>query len=84
MKLVLTISGTLEGPVSIGTLCLIKVLQRYLGLGLVDSKSLIDRAVFGGETIEVQIPEGTDIDGMLGDIKKIETPGEIVALVSSQ
>lgn len=81
MKLVFTISGTLEGPVSIGTVPLIKLFQRCLGLGLADSKTLIDRAVFGGETVEVQIPEGTDIEGLLGDIKKIETPGEILAIV---
>ena len=81
MKLVFAISGTLEGPVSIGTVSLIKLFQRCLGLGLANSKSLVDRAVFGGETVEVQIPEGTDIQGMLDDIKKIETPGEIIAVV---
>ena len=83
MKLSLTVSGTLDGPVSVGTVSLIQVVRSYFGLGLVEAKMLIDRAVFGGETVEISVPEGVDIASMIQEIELIETPGDVAVVVHS-
>lgn len=47
----LSIQGRLCGPISIGTVDVIKAVQTHAGLGLGEAKALIDRCVFDGETV---------------------------------
>jgi hypothetical protein len=81
VKLELSVKDTLEGPISIGTVTLIRVIQKNFGLGLAEAKNLIDKAVFGGETIEVVIPNGLNVERMISEIAQIETSGEICTKV---
>jgi hypothetical protein len=54
----LAIQARLCGPVSFGTVDVIKAVQAHTGLGLGDAKALVDRCVFDGET--VTIPDLSD------------------------
>ena len=48
--------SSLEGVLAIGTIDDIRVLQRELGLGLGAAKALVDRCVFDGETVAIEVP----------------------------
>jgi len=41
------------GPVSLGTVDVVKVVRTYTGLGLGEAKALVDRCVFDGETVTI-------------------------------
>ena len=43
------------GPVSVGTIAPVKVLREELGIRLGEAKEHIDRCVFGGETVDIEI-----------------------------
>lgn len=49
----LSIQGRLCGPVSLGTVDVIKAIQAHTGLGLGDAKAFFDRCVFEGETVTI-------------------------------
>lgn len=49
----LSIQARLCGPVSIGTVDVVKAVQTHAGLGLGDAKALVDRCVFDGETVAI-------------------------------
>ena len=53
---VLRIEPDLCGPVSVGTVGVIRVLERSLRLALPDALSVVNRAVFDGETVRVPAP----------------------------
>lgn len=41
-----------DGVMSWGSIAHIRVVREELGLGLADAKTIVDRCVFGGETVE--------------------------------
>lgn len=49
----LSIEAHLCGPLSVGTVDVIKEVQRVAGLTLAEAKALIDRCVFEGETVTI-------------------------------
>ena len=49
----LSIQARLYGPVSLGTVDVIKAVQAHAGLGVGDAKALVDRCVFDGETVTI-------------------------------
>jgi hypothetical protein len=55
MVVVLHIEAELCGPVSIGTVAVVKLLVRHLALGLGDALGYVNRCVFEGD-LEVEIP----------------------------
>jgi hypothetical protein len=44
------------GPVSVGTVGLIKLVRERFGLSLTDAKSAVDRCVFDSETVVICTP----------------------------
>jgi ribosomal protein L7/L12 len=54
---VLEIEAVFCGPVSVGTVSVIKLVREHLGLGLGDAKEYVDRAVFGGERVTIPAPD---------------------------
>jgi len=52
----LSIQADLCGPVSVGTLGVIRVLERELGLSLGDALSFVNRTAFDAETVRVPAP----------------------------
>lgn len=55
-KLCLCIEPDMCGPVSVGTVAVIRVLEHELGLALGEALGWVDRAVFEGETVSVPAP----------------------------
>lgn len=53
--LLLSVEPRLVGPVSVGTVDIIKILREHLGIDLVMAKRYVDRCVFDGEQ-PVRIP----------------------------
>ena len=49
----LSIQAQLCGPVSLGTVDVIKAVHAHSGLSLGQAKALIDRCVFDGETVTI-------------------------------
>ena len=45
----------LRGPVSVGTITPVKVLRDELGISIGEAKAYIDRCVFGGEVVEIEV-----------------------------
>jgi hypothetical protein len=54
----LSIQARLCGPVSVGTVDVIKAVHLHAGLTLPEAKALVDRRVFEGETVTIAgLPE---------------------------
>ena len=49
----LSIQARLCGPVSVGTVDVIKAVRVHAGLTLLEAKALVDRCVFKGETVTI-------------------------------
>jgi hypothetical protein len=79
MKLRISVIPELCGPVSVGTIDLIKIIRDQCNLGLAEAKAYVDDAVFGGEIVE--IPLASDVDGpaLIHGIETLETPATITA-----
>jgi ribosomal protein L7/L12 len=50
----LSIQARLCGPVSVGTVEVIKAIRLHAGLTLGDAKELVDRCVFDAETVTIE------------------------------
>jgi hypothetical protein len=50
----LSVEPDLCGPVSVGTVCLVKLLAEWLELPLAQSVSAVDRCVFEGDSLRVR------------------------------
>lgn len=74
MKLRVTIEPRFCGPVSVGTVGLIMLLKNRCGFGLAESKSYVDRAVFGGESVEIPLPSTVDGETLASDIRAMQSP----------
>ncbi|MCC6903526.1 MAG: hypothetical protein IT377_31450 [Polyangiaceae bacterium] len=57
VTVVLSIEPDLCGPVSVGTVRVIRTLEQSLGLCLADALAVVNRAVFDGETVHVPAPD---------------------------
>jgi hypothetical protein len=74
MILRLAVESRFCGPVSVGTVSLIRLIMDRCGYGLVRSKDYVDRAVFGGETVDIPLPSDVDGEKLLLEIITLETP----------
>ncbi|MBK1856590.1 hypothetical protein JO972_16620 [Verrucomicrobiaceae bacterium 5K15] len=83
MKIRFSVDPKFCGPVSIGTLDLIRLIMDRCCLGLGDAKSLVDRAVFDGETVELHVPRDCDAANLLEDMKNLDGPARVNAEVVS-
>jgi len=81
MKLSIRIEPELCYGVSFGTVEIIKLIRKRLNLGLAEAKTYVDRCVFDGETVFISIPTGVDTEKLLFDIRELETPVKIEAVI---
>jgi ribosomal protein L7/L12 len=71
------------GPVSVGTIAPVKVLREELGIRLAEAKEYIDRAVFGGEVVDIEV-ESTEIAESIAEkLNATPPPAKVVAEVVS-
>lgn len=52
----ISIEPQLCGPVSVGTVAVIKLVRDHLGVSLAEAMSCVDRCVFDGEAVELGAP----------------------------
>ncbi|MFO0552311.1 MAG: hypothetical protein U0271_28245 [Polyangiaceae bacterium] len=50
----ISIEGRFLGPMSVGTVSVVRLIQQHTGLSLREAKALVDRAVFEGQRIEIR------------------------------
>ncbi len=81
MKLALKIHPVMVEGISVGKVEIIKLLRQRLNLSLTDAKSYVDRCVFNEETVLIPIPVDFEIETLLIEIRGLETPAKIEALV---
>jgi hypothetical protein len=78
MKLRVFVDPKFCGPVSVGTVDLIKIVRKRCNFGLTEAKRYIDDAVFGGEIVDIPLPEETDGLSLVEEIRALDTPAKIV------
>lgn len=52
----LSIEPELCGPISVGTVAVVKLVSEHLGVSLREAMALVDRCVFDSEEIEIDAP----------------------------
>jgi len=67
------------GPVSVGTIGLIRLIMERCGYSLVRSKGYVDRAVFDGEEVDIPLPSHVDGEKLVLEILHLETPAVFCA-----
>ncbi|MEO8905088.1 MAG: hypothetical protein ABI488_21755 [Polyangiaceae bacterium] len=60
-----SIEADLCGPVSVGTVGVIKALMSHLGLGMSEAQHLISRCVFDAERVEIAAPSRAVAEALL-------------------
>lgn len=70
----LRVDPVLCGPISIGTVGLIKLLRDCLGLSLAEAKGYVDRCVFGGETVAIPVKTVKLAEMIAGDVAALSSP----------
>ncbi len=78
----LSIRAELCGPVSVGTVKVIRLISHHGHLGLSAAKNFVDRCVFDGETVSIPMPSREDASllvqalSSLPDVPRIEATVE--------
>jgi hypothetical protein len=52
----LSIEPELCGPISVGTVAVIRLVSEHLGVSLREAMAHVDRCVFAGEEVELDVP----------------------------
>jgi hypothetical protein len=67
----LSVEPEMLGPVSVGTLEVIRLLQVHARLDLAEAKGLVDRCVFDGQTVRVPIPSTEAATSLIAAIAEL-------------
>ncbi|MDF7809559.1 hypothetical protein P4E94_19130 [Pontiellaceae bacterium B12219] len=71
------IKPVFSGPMSVGTIELIKLLRERLSLSLREAKTFVDSCVFDNQEISIPVPEGIDAHKIISEIQELDTPAQI-------
>ena len=77
-----SIEADLCGPVSVGTVGVIKALMSHLDLDVNEAQELISRCVFDGERIEVAVPSREVAEALLAAWSRTPAAARINATIS--
>ena len=80
--IVLTIEGDLVGPMSIGTVAVIRALEKHLGLPLAEAIELVERCVFEGRAFRLQAPTHAAAQGLLSEFSRLPAASRIHASIA--
>jgi hypothetical protein len=78
----LSIQPELCGPVSVGTVRVIRLVSQHAHLSISEATELVDRCVFEGETVSIPMPSSEDaaslvrVLGSLPDVPRIDASVE--------
>jgi hypothetical protein len=78
-QVVLTIEGELCGPMSIGTVAVIRAIAKHLGLSLAEANRCVDRCVFEGEQITLSAPTQLAAEALLAEFARLPAAQRIHA-----
>jgi len=75
----LAIEGDCCGAMSVGTVAVIRAVQRHLGLSLSDSSAYVDRCVFEGQEVTLTAPNRAAADALLAEFEQLPAAARIRA-----
>lgn len=78
----LRIEGDLCGPMSIGTVAVIRAIARHLDLSLMESNEYVDRCVFEGKTVSLPAPSRSAAEALLAELGQLPAAPRIHASIS--
>jgi hypothetical protein len=78
----LSIDPDLCGPISVGTVAVIRLAQERLGLSLSEALAHVNRCVFDGETVLIDAPSLEAADSFVRALGELTTGARIEASVS--
>lgn len=70
----LTVEPVFCGPVSVGTVELIKLVRERFGLSLAEAKAHVDRCVFNGETVALVAPTAEAAAAFVRQVGDLKSP----------
>ncbi|HET7542791.1 MAG TPA: hypothetical protein VFK05_23125 [Polyangiaceae bacterium] len=80
-RVVLSIEGDLCGPMSIGTVAVIRALERHLGLSLAEASRCVDRCVFEGEQLTLAVATRRSAEHLLAELARLPAASRIHASI---
>jgi hypothetical protein len=69
--LVLAIDGDCCGPLSVGTVAVIRALAKHLELSLSEATELVNRCVFDGERVSLAAPTRSAAHALLAEFSRL-------------
>lgn len=81
-RIVLTIEADLCGPMSIGTVAVIRALSKHLDLALSEANEFVDRCVFDGETVTLPAPTRARAEALLSELGQLRAARRIRASIA--
>ena len=81
-QVVLRIEGDLCGPMSVGTVAVIRALERHLGLSLAEASRFVDRCVFDGEQLTLAAATRLSAEQLLAEFARLPAAPRIQASIA--
>jgi hypothetical protein len=78
----LSIRGKFCGPLSLGTVDVIKAIQQHAGVTLAEAKAVVDRCVFDGETVTISDLTDTSARALLSALEALPGAPDIEATLT--
>jgi len=78
----LSIEPELCGPMSIGTVAVIRAIENCLGLPLAEANAVVDRCVFEGEEAELAAPSRAAAEALLAEFARLPAAPRIRASIA--
>ena len=79
----LSIEAELCGPISMGTVAVVRVLMAHSGLPLPAAVALVDRCTFAGERVAVPLPSKAAAEALLSALARVPAAPRIHASIAS-
>src|SRR5262249_31270791 len=77
----LSIQPELCGPVSVGTVKVIRLVGQHAQLGLPEAAAFVDRCVFDGETVSIPMPSTEKAASLVRALRSLPTVPKIEASI---
>jgi hypothetical protein len=71
------------GPVSIGTVAVIRLVSRHAHVGLAEAANFVDRCVFDGQTISIPISSAEEAELLVRALRSLPAIPKIEAVVEA-
>ena len=80
----LSIEADLCGPISVGTVAIIRALMTHLSLSLPEAVAVVDRCTFGGERVRLPAPSARAAAALLAALRQVPAAARIRASAASR